>query len=194
MAMVWQPIPPPAICPSSSIVERLCGQPEQKAAAREGSSSRVAGLPLPTVKRREELRFKTSVRTSAMRSGSSSPVGGKCDLPKIRGALAVAVENLSQLQLEEAPFFFHDQNRVEPFGEVAHELRLEGKRHRDLADAHLIGHLEIAQCLLQIVVGFTRAENADLAIALPAIDAIQTSEVARCFEAANIGFVLERQA
>ena len=33
-AMPWQPMPPPATWPSSSSVERLCGQPEQKFGAR----------------------------------------------------------------------------------------------------------------------------------------------------------------
>jgi hypothetical protein len=32
--MTWQPMPPPPIDPSGIAVERLCGQPEQKYAAR----------------------------------------------------------------------------------------------------------------------------------------------------------------
>jgi hypothetical protein len=34
--MVWQPMPPPAIWPSSSRVERLWGQPAQKPGLRAG--------------------------------------------------------------------------------------------------------------------------------------------------------------
>src|SRR4051812_12338784 len=37
IAMVWQPMPASARDPSGTLVERLCGQPEQKLGARTGT-------------------------------------------------------------------------------------------------------------------------------------------------------------
>src|SRR5258708_37896109 len=73
IAMVWQPIPPPAIWPSNSKVERLCGQPEQKA----------AGLPLKSfgawdlgigIDWMRGVTPSTLDKTSSLWSGHNTPV------------------------------------------------------------------------------------------------------------------------
>ena len=43
-AMKWQPMPAPAIEPSGTLVEELCGQPEQKKGVREPTSWMSASI------------------------------------------------------------------------------------------------------------------------------------------------------
>ena len=70
--MAWQPIPPPTRVPGATLVEELCGQPEQKYGTRcaSGSMTRsrggrgVTGMPVAA---------KWRARASATESESSSP-------------------------------------------------------------------------------------------------------------------------
>ncbi len=101
-AIAWQPMPPPASWPGSTMVERLCGQPEQKPGERAGAGSisrpaisatraslaeTLSGSPRPS---------STRARACAMSSGSSSPVTGNSgapaasNLPRIRGRQAAS--------------------------------------------------------------------------------------------------------
>ena len=75
IAIVWQPIPPPAACPSSSMVDRLCGQPEQKFGARTLNSSfgRSCDFTQPVQARQYALRRMPARDHLAQRS--RDPVG-----------------------------------------------------------------------------------------------------------------------
>src|SRR5580693_6742560 len=85
MAMVWQPIPPPAIWPSRRRVERLWGQPLQNAAGRAGDDGFAVAGGWWLVAGERSVRFRTVYRTFAILSGSSSPIGGKWDFPRTIG-------------------------------------------------------------------------------------------------------------
>ena len=80
--MAWQPMPPPATAPSGTIVDRLCGQPEQKYGVRlTGSSASRVGS------RRAGASAISGWAASTRRSGSanapavSSPATGTSGRP-----------------------------------------------------------------------------------------------------------------
>ncbi len=93
VTMVWQPIPPPARDPSGTAVERLCGQPLQKYAARlagSTSSDSAGGGGFLSSSRSSSTRRSGASRRPAV---SSPPAGissrpAASFLPMIRGAPA----------------------------------------------------------------------------------------------------------
>ncbi len=77
ITMLWQPMPAPTSAPSGTLVDELCGQPEQKKGVREtdnGISSRRAG---GSGSMRAARRWANRLRSrGAMVSASSVPVIG----------------------------------------------------------------------------------------------------------------------
>ena len=80
MAMVWQPMPPPATWPSSSMVDRLCGQPEQKFGDLT-AVGKCAGLMRASRAPASMRSPNTRASATAIISGFSSPFAGNSMVP-----------------------------------------------------------------------------------------------------------------
>ena len=80
--------------------------------------------------------------------------------------VAPVVELLFQLVFDDLPLFLDDEDFLDPFGEVAHALRLERPRHRDLVDANahigriLLGNAEVIERLPHVRVALARRRDA----------------------------------
>ena len=98
--MAWQPMPPPAIEPSGTTVERLCGQPQQKYAVRAIASGAARRRTASSVAIRTRIDSgsgrpaRREATSGAIESASSSPEIGTSgfpdgsSLPMMRGCCA----------------------------------------------------------------------------------------------------------
>ena len=76
--MAWQPIPPPTSVPGATLVEELCGQPEQKYGVRGASGSMTRSRGRPAARSGTPARLEVAGDSpSATASASSSPNGGE---------------------------------------------------------------------------------------------------------------------
>ena len=146
--MAWQPMPPPATWPSSSSVERLCGQPEQKVGKRAGTVRRSRAVDLVAAcghagralraaagsnrgqHARDRLRIEFAGRGKqrlAVRILLAEH--RRAGRPSCRAPRAVAVRG-SCASLRPPGWFRR------PRGELGDEARLERKRHAELGDAN----------------------------------------------------------
>ncbi len=193
IAMVWQPMPPPAIWPSSSSVERLCGQPEQKAAGREPIDF-GADITVPGVATCRAARLQHFAQDLGDLVGIELAVGGKVRLAQDRRMPRQIIEDLAKLHLEEAALFFHHQHGFQAAREILHELGLEREGHSHFSDADTVVHAQVAQRLHQVVIRFAGAEdaNARLGAVMP-VHAVQSRELARGFQTPVVDLVLQRQ-
>src|SRR5262249_37542085 len=112
------------------------------------------------------------------------------------GALRQVIQDVAELQLEEAALFLHHQDRAQALGEVIPELRLERERHAELGDANpkliqvLGAYPHIAQRLLQIVIRFARSGDSQpsVASAVHAVHPVAPRELAGRFKPPVIYF------
>ena len=83
MAMVWQPMPASAREPAITLVERLCGQPEQKLGLRCGADGAFGpGSVMGCRPQSGESISTTSSMTLATMAGEISALFGNTRVPR----------------------------------------------------------------------------------------------------------------
>ena len=162
IAITWQPMPAVARLPSGTLVDVLCGQPEQNHGVRSSVILRLRErgflgvdpvdarlqlfrLPRLEAEALDALRdHPRDHRRREFRERRQQPVAVRAhpfalfvELADDAGPDVVApvVELLLQLVLDDLPLFLDDEDLVEALGELAHALGLERPGHRDLVDA-----------------------------------------------------------
>ena len=155
-------MPAVARLPSGTLVDVLCGQPEQKYGMRSSvifGFASAALLGVDPVDARVELFDGARMQIEAAnplrdhaRDHRRRELGQRGQQPVAVRAhpfalfveladharahvVAPVVELLLQLVLDDLPLFLDDEDLLEPFGELPHALGLERPRHRDLVDA-----------------------------------------------------------
>ena len=133
--------------PSGTLVDVLCGQPEQKYAprvSRGGSLAARASSSRSRATRCSSAGMATPGATAARRStrairiGESSPSLGSRALPSSsclpirRGCSRQVEQRLGELVLDEAALFFHHQQLGQAAGETARALHFQRPDQADL--------------------------------------------------------------
>ena len=218
--MVWQPIPPPAIWPGRSRVERLCGQPEQKFDGRETTAiSRGRAQSHRSMKciARGHV-FGGSAMCRAIRPppwrSCRDPVrqtAGRAARPRVDfadhdGPRGQAVERVAQMQFQKAALFLDHQNGRQALARIrARTAASSGKVMPNFATRmpssfrSFVADAQIAQRLRQIVIGFSGARDSKPGVAIRAAAPCQrfsrfsrANSIAACNRRA-VHFVLQRQ-
>ena len=162
IAITWQPMPAVARLPSGTLVDVLCGQPEQKYGhARERDLGFASAASFALIKSTRALMLLDGARMQVeprdalrdhardhrrreLASRGQQPVAVRAhpfalfvELADHARAHVVApvVELLLQLVFDDLALLLDDEDLVEAFGELAHAFGLERPRHRDLEDA-----------------------------------------------------------
>ena len=194
IAITWQPMPAVARLPSGTLVDVLCGQPEQKYGRRSSvirGFASAASFALIQSTRAFSFsdcrgcRPRRSIRcaiTRAIIAGVSSrerrqqPVAVRAHPFALFVELAddarphvvaPVVELLLQLVFDDLPLFLDDQDLFQPFGELAHALRLERPRHRDLVDANAdlggvgVVDAEVVERLADVEIALAAGDDAE---------------------------------
>ena len=171
----WQPTPPPTSAPAGKSVERLCGQPLQKAGAARGHRHR---RQRETRARRGRLAVRRE-RGQDPREDGCRPRSGRArrptrPTPRRRGRACPApatvlprlVEDAAQLRLDERPLLLDDDDRVDGVGELRDRLRDQRVGHRQLQHPDpepvevVERHAQVGERLHDVEVGLARAHDA----------------------------------
>ena len=185
--MKWQPMPAKARLPSGTLVEVLCGQPEQKYGVRVigatglhlGGLAAVEPVGLGAQHRCDfgiEVEPKQPLGQRACQRGDAEFLGeGKEALVVIvhladdaRPDIVAPVEQLLlDLVLDDLAALFDDEDFFEADRELPHALRLQRPGHADLVEPEpdLGGDLrrdaEFAQRLADVLVALARGHDAE---------------------------------
>ena len=162
IAITWQPMPAVARLPSGTLVDVLCGQPEQNHGVRSsvtlGFASAASFALIQSTRAFSCSDWRGSRPSRSIRCAITRAIIARRELGERRqepvavrthpfallveladdaraDVVAPVVELLLQLVLDDLPLFLDDEDLVQALGELAHALRLERPRHRDLVDA-----------------------------------------------------------
>ena len=189
--------------PSGTLVEVLCGQPEQKygvrcsfaaampSAGRSNASSLArrcssAGLRWPSLRRRATTAAAIMVGVNSPSLGSNVRAGLVALADHRRPLRRIdVVENAQQLVLDEAALLLDHQHVLQAFGEGAGAGLLQRPGQRHLVDAQserlgfAVGNAEIGQRLPQIEIGLAGRHDAEprrLGIEHDAVETVDAGE------------------
>ena len=175
ITMLWQPMPPPTSAPSGTLVDVLCGQPEQKYGERVTDS----GISARGVGRRGRQRSASASSQPRAQPGGDGVGLERAGEREQRRLVGVALAHHHRMvgaaeqcvlhqPLEVLRLLLDDDHLGEPVGELAHLGDVERHRHAELEQPDAGGaersrrsrKPEQAQCLHGLVVGVAGGDDA----------------------------------